>query len=435
MATIRTRSYFTTKFITGYKPSQTDYGDLFLSTTMKKETADRAKLYTGSADLSSEQGLVVRATDAQVKANTAQLSDRTLVAQPHQIPTVVAIANSTSEDMPTTVLESIADVAVTTRNKYDIRPTASWVTWLLSRLFKSGGTAGQVPVKVDGTDYNWGWGTLTISQTSGTVPIDRGGTGQTTANLAMNALLPSKTGNSLKVLRVNTGETDYELVAPSSLGDLYKSTSVSSIAIGAGSKIFAVGTGYSYAVGNRIRATDSGNTANYVEGTVTSYSAGNLTINVNTIGGSGTISSWNINLGSLGTKDYVSTLWTGTQAMTNTYATVGTLTYTTPNDGISRYYQIFAEIDSRVELNVTNPAWDVRIYNSTDATELRPRSFVWDDPTGTIDSFIVNPQNLIIYSGLIGPAKAIVVQVRYTTNTTTMDVKGGSLSMTEIYTV
>ncbi len=47
------------------------------------------------------------------------------------------------------------------------------------------------------------------------VQIKQGGTGQTTANAAMNALLPSKTGNSLKLLRVNVGETDYELATVS----------------------------------------------------------------------------------------------------------------------------------------------------------------------------------------------------------------------------
>lgn len=48
-----------------------------------------------------------------------------------------------------------------------------------------------------------------------TIPISGGGTGQTTANAAMNALLPTKTGNSLKVLRVNAAETDYELATVS----------------------------------------------------------------------------------------------------------------------------------------------------------------------------------------------------------------------------
>lgn len=55
---------------------------------------------------------------------------------------------------------------------------------------------------------------------STTVQIKQGGTGQTTANAAMNALLPSKTGNSLKILRVNAGETDYELVSPSASSGL-----------------------------------------------------------------------------------------------------------------------------------------------------------------------------------------------------------------------
>ncbi len=77
----------------------------------------------------------------------------------------------------------------------------------------------------------------------------------------------------------------------------YKSTSVSSNSIATGSKTFAVGTGYSYGIGNRIRATDAANSANYVEGSVTAYSSGNLVILVDTIGGSGTKTSWLINLG------------------------------------------------------------------------------------------------------------------------------------------
>jgi hypothetical protein len=132
-------------------------------------------------------------------------------------------------------------------------------------------------------------------------------------------------------------------------------------------------------------------------------------------------------------KDIANETWSGTQAMTGSYVAVGDLTYTTPNDGISRYYQIIAEVDSRIELNVVDPAWDFRLYNSTDATELRLRSFVYDEPTGSVDSFIVNPQNTVIYSGLIAPNKVIVLQTRYTVNSTTMDVKAGTLMLTEIY--
>lgn len=45
------------------------------------------------------------------------------------------------------------------------------------------------------------------------VPVAEGGTGASTAQDARTNLLPSKTGNALKVLRVNAGETDYELAA------------------------------------------------------------------------------------------------------------------------------------------------------------------------------------------------------------------------------
>ena len=49
------------------------------------------------------------------------------------------------------------------------------------------------------------------SDVTGTLPIANGGTGQTTANAAINALLPSQTGNAAKVLRTdgtNTSWTD-----------------------------------------------------------------------------------------------------------------------------------------------------------------------------------------------------------------------------------
>ena len=46
---------------------------------------------------------------------------------------------------------------------------------------------------------------------TGVTPVNGGGTGANTAQGGRLALLPSVTGNSLKVLRVNSGETDYEL--------------------------------------------------------------------------------------------------------------------------------------------------------------------------------------------------------------------------------
>lgn len=74
---------------------------------------------------------------------------------------------------------------------------------------------------LDGTIANGDIANGTIDLTAkvtGALPIANGGTGQTTAAAARGALLPSKTGNSLKVLRVNSGETDYEVATISGGG-------------------------------------------------------------------------------------------------------------------------------------------------------------------------------------------------------------------------
>jgi hypothetical protein len=125
--------------------------------------------------------------------------------------------------------------------------------------------------------------------------------------------------------------------------------------------------------------------------------------------------------------------WSGTQAMTGSFVTIDTLTFTTPNDGITRWYNLDAVITSRIELNASAPAWDIRLYNTTDASALITIPINWDEPTGAVDSFIVNPQNTIIYAGPIGANKVIELQIRYTTSTTTMDVKSALLRATEIY--
>lgn len=48
---------------------------------------------------------------------------------------------------------------------------------------------------------------------TGTLPIGNGGTGQTTANAALNALLPSQTGNSGKVLSTDGSNTSWTVVS------------------------------------------------------------------------------------------------------------------------------------------------------------------------------------------------------------------------------
>jgi hypothetical protein len=73
----------------------------------------------------------------------------------------------------------------------------------------------------------------------------------------------------------------------------YAGTSASSFAIGTGSKTFATQTGKLWTVGQIVVIS---NGANLMRGSVADYSAGNLTVNVTSISGSGTFSSWTIGL-------------------------------------------------------------------------------------------------------------------------------------------
>ena len=100
------------------------------------------------------------------------------------------------------------------------------------------GNAGSATVlqtarTINGTSFD-GSANITVtaagSTLSDTVTIAKGGTGQTTAGAAFNALAPTKTGNSLKFLRVNTGETDYELVTLAGGGDALTTNPLSQFA-------------------------------------------------------------------------------------------------------------------------------------------------------------------------------------------------------------
>lgn len=76
----------------------------------------------------------------------------------------------------------------------------------------------------------------------------------------------------------------------------YVGTSTSSLSIGTGSKSFTTQAGLSYVAGLRARATYTYDESQFMEGAVTSYSGTTLVINVDTVGGSGTVASWDLNL-------------------------------------------------------------------------------------------------------------------------------------------
>ena len=94
----------------------------------------------------------------------------------------------------------------------------------------------------------------------------------------------------------NPTEDPGETVSGSSGGAGYAATSTTSLTIGTGSTTFTTQSGLAYTAGAIIQATDSANVANYMYGTVTSYSGTTLVVNVTAVGGSGTFATWNINL-------------------------------------------------------------------------------------------------------------------------------------------
>jgi hypothetical protein len=72
-------------------------------------------------------------------------------------------------------------------------------------------------------------------------------------------------------------------------------TSTTSRAIGVGSKVFTITANSSFANGQRVRASSTANSANFMEGIV-AVSGTTLTMTCDTIGGSGTLASWSFSI-------------------------------------------------------------------------------------------------------------------------------------------
>jgi hypothetical protein len=79
-----------------------------------------------------------------------------------------------------------------------------------------------------------------------------------------------------------------------SLSDRYKTTSLSSILIGNGSRTFTVDANLSYIPLQEVLVVF--NSSNHMHGTVTSYSGTTLIVDIKHHTGSGTYTSWSINL-------------------------------------------------------------------------------------------------------------------------------------------
>ena len=152
--------------------------------------------------------------------------------------------------------------------------------------------------------YNTGSGAVTFTQrnstsgtsgTSGTVGTS--GTSGTSGTVGTSGTSGSS-GTSGTSGSSGSSGTNGTSGAAGGDGDKYKTTSSTNETIALGSQTFVVETGLSWTTGQTAIVTDASNDANYMAGEVTAYNSanGNLTVNVTVVGGSGTKSSWVVNL-------------------------------------------------------------------------------------------------------------------------------------------
>ena len=345
-----------TRFLKKDQPTQATFTDLVDSTVFSAESGDRAKPYIGGA-IQNEQGLAVLATDSQAKAGATQLSDRSLVVQPSQLPSVqdskisggsdisgsdvsLNAPNlvSTGFDITTnSTLKVTIDPSISTKNNYLIRFSNYYLNWLSSivlRLLPSGGNTGQALKKTSGTDYATSWqnaGYNTASSTSNSIS-----TGSKTF-IVSNSSLEYQFGNRVRVFNDNSHYMEGVVQSYSSssinilidnivgtgtfsnwtiglggtpatqtftdTGETYNNSATSSsisVSTNYQSVVFTVNPvptlGIPYQLGQRIRAT--GSAGNYISGIITAVSSPTITVFIDQILGTGSFTSWSITLDS-----------------------------------------------------------------------------------------------------------------------------------------
>jgi len=152
-------------------------------------------------------------------------------------------------------------------------------------------------------------------------------------------------------------------------GDIYNDTSTTSNSIGTGSKTFTVASGKPYQAGTPLRIADAAAPAtNFLDAVVTSYSGTTLVVEAIGYGGSGTKTSWTVNIG--GAKTIDGTLGVsqgGTGATTAAAARTNLETYS-KTEADSRFLNVSGEAsDVTMTGNVTigDAAGDTLTVNAT----------------------------------------------------------------------
>jgi len=174
------------------------------------------------------------------------------------------------------------------------------------------------------------------------------------AQTAADAAIAAQAAAELAETNAETAETNAEAAAASVAG--LSSTSTTSLAIGTGAKTFTTQTGKGYTAGQWIIAVSAANSANYMHGSVTSYSGSSLVTSITNTGGSGTLADWNISV-------------SGTRGATGATGSIsdfsGTTTATLAAADLMLFSDNSASGASRVS---TPPNIDLAIFGSGSAT-------------------------------------------------------------------
>lgn len=107
----------------------------------------------------------------------------------------------------------------------------------------------------------------------------------------------------------------------------YNGTSTTSLTVGTGTKSLTTQTGKNFQIGQSVRVASTASPANYMDGQITAYdsSTGAMTVEVASIGGSGTLAAWTISL-AITAGSYVTLA--GSETLTNKTLTTPVLSST-----------------------------------------------------------------------------------------------------------
>jgi len=200
-------------------------------------------------------------------------------------------------------------------------------------------------------------------------------------------------------------------------GDIYNSTSTSSVAIGTGSKTFTIAdSGKPYQAGTPLRIADAAAPAtNFMDCIVTSYSGTTLVVDAIGSVGSGTKSSWTINIG--GTK-----LASGGTLVVDSATISGDLTVDTNTLHVD-------SANNRVGIGTTSPDVDLHLGSATAEINLALPSAIGLDLAASYTSIPAAQNHGYIATAtsgaggangdlLIAPRTSAATNIRFITGTT-----------------